>query len=157
MADRPRVVLACVILLQAAARPKSAAAKCLELSERGSIRIFVSEETLTEIQEVLERPEIRAQFPDLNDEVVEAFVKRLQVIAEFVAKVPRRFRYERDEDDEPYINLAIAVDSSFLVSRDHDLLQLMSGHADDCKEFRQRHRSLKVVTPEDLLNQVSAT
>ena len=51
---------------------------------------------------------------------------------------PRDLIYQRDEDDEPYINLAIEVGAQFLVSRDKDLLDLMTSYADDCKEFRQR-------------------
>jgi hypothetical protein len=31
------------------------------------------------------------------------------------------------------------------------LLDLMTGHTDDCKEFRQRFRTLKVIEPVDLL------
>ena len=59
--------------------------------------------------------------------------------------MPKEFSYPRDEDDEPYINLAIAAGAGFIISRDRDLLDLMTGHADKCKEFRQRFRPLKVV------------
>ena len=153
MADRPRVVLDCVILLQAAARGKSAAASCLELAEDSRIEIFVSEETLAEIQDVLDRPEIRAQFADLNDEVAGAFLKRLRTLSTFVDDIPKRFYYPRDEDDEPYINLAIAADADYLVTRDTDLLDLMIGHTSEAKGFRQRFRTIRVITPEQFLNQ----
>lgn len=151
MAERPRVVLDCVILLQAAARRKSAAASCLALAESGRIEIFVSEETLAEIKDVLDRPEVRAQFADLNDEIVGAFLKRINMIATFVDDVPDRFDYPRDEDDEPYVNLAIAAAADYLITRDNDLLDLMTGHTDECKEFRQRFRTLRVLTPEEFL------
>ena len=78
MTDRPRVVFDCNVLLQAAAREKSVAAECLNLAESGLIRICVSREALAEAEEVLNRPEIRAHFPDLTDEIVGAFLKRLQ-------------------------------------------------------------------------------
>ena len=68
--------------------------------------------------------------------------------------MPRRFIYQRDEDDEPYINLAIEVGAQFLVSRDKDLLDLMTSYADDCKEFRQRFRTLKIIEPLDLLRSI---
>lgn len=151
MAEGPRVVLDCVILLQAAARGKSAAANCLALAEHARIEIFVSEETLAEVKDVLGRPEIRAQFGDLNDELVGAFLKKIEAIATFVDDVPKRFEYPRDRDDEAYVNLAIAADANYLVTRDNDLLQLMTGHSDECKEFRQRFRGLRVITPEELL------
>jgi hypothetical protein len=40
------------------------------------------------------------------------------------------------------------------MSRDRDLLDLMTGHTDDCKEFRQRFRTLKVIQPVDLLKEI---
>ncbi len=36
-----------------------------------------------------------------------------------------------------YINLAVAAGADFIISRDKDLLDLMTSHADECKEFRQ--------------------
>lgn len=154
MTDKPRVVFDCNVLLQAAAREKSVAAKCLNLAESGLVQIYVSREVLAEAEDVLNRPEIRAHFPDLSDEIVGAFLKRLEKLSVIVRPVPKKFRYPRDEDDEPYINLAVAAGADFIVSRDKDLLDLMTGHADECKEFRQRFRPLKVIEPGELLKVV---
>ncbi len=77
MKDLPRVVFDCNVLLQAVAREKSVAAKCLNLAESSLIQLFVSREVLTEVEDVLNRPEIREHFPDLSDEIVGAFLKRL--------------------------------------------------------------------------------
>ncbi len=151
MTDSPRVVFDCNVLLQAAARERSVAAKCLNLAESGLIQICLSREVLAEVEDVLNRPEIRAHFPDLSDEIVGAFLKRLQKLSVLVRRVPKKFSYPRDEDDEPYINLAVAADAAFIVSRDRDLLDLMSGYTDECKEFRQRFRSLRVVEPVEFL------
>jgi putative PIN family toxin of toxin-antitoxin system len=98
----------------------------------------VSKEVLAEAEDVLNRSEIRAHFPDLSDEIVGAFLKRLQKLSVFVRAVPKIFSYLRDKDDEPYINLAVAAGAEFIISRDNDLLDLMTGHAYECKEFRQR-------------------
>ena len=143
MTDKPRVVFDCNVLLQAAAREKSIAAKCLNLAESGLIRLYLSREVLAEAEDVLNRPEVRAHFPELGDEIVGAFLKRLQKISVLVRSVPKKFSYPRDEDDEPYINLAVAAGADFIISRDKDLLDLMTSHADDCKEFRQRFRPLR--------------
>lgn len=151
MRELPRVVFDCNVLLQAAARERSVAAKCLNLAESGLVKLFVSREVLAEVEDVLNRPEIRAHFPDLSDEIVGAFLIRLQRISVLVQPVPKKFRYSRDEDDEPYINLAIAAGATFIISRDRDLLDLMTGHTKECKEFRQRFRSLSVVEPEGFL------
>lgn len=95
-----------------------------------------------------------ACFPSLSDEIAGAFLKRLQNFSDFVSNVPRTFKYSRDEDDESYINLAVQVAADFIVSRDRDLLDLMTGHTDDCKEFRQRFRTLKVIEPVDLMKEI---
>jgi putative PIN family toxin of toxin-antitoxin system len=154
--DKPRVVFDCNVLLQAAAREKSVAAKCLNLAESGLIQICVSREVLAEAEDVLNRPEIRAHFPDLSDEVIGAFLKRLQQLSVLVRSVPKKFSYPRDEDDEPYINLAVAAGADFIISRDKDLLDLMTGHTDECKEFRQRFRPLRVMEPVEFLNLIEA-
>lgn len=126
----------------------------MNLAERGLVQICVSREVLAEAEDVLNRPEIRAHFPDLSDEIVGAFLKRLQKLSILVRSVPKKFNYPRDEDDEPYINLAVAAGADFIVSRDRDLLDLMTSHADECKEFRQRFRPLKVIEPAELLKLV---
>ena len=156
MAERPRVVFDCNVLLQAAARQRSVAASCLSLAEEGLVQLFVSKEILIEIEDVLNRPEVRACFPNLSDEIAGAFLKRLENFSEFISPVPQAFRYKRDQDDEPYINLAVEARADFIVSRDRDLLDLMTGYGDDCKEFRQRFRTLKVIEPLDLLEQMKS-
>lgn len=154
MTDEPRVVFDCNVLLQSAARERSVAAKCLNLVESGLIRLYVSREVLAEAEDVLNRPEVRAQFTELSDEIVGAFLKRLQKISVLVRSVPKKFSYPRDEDDEPYINLAVTAGADFIISRDKDLLDLMTGHADDCKEFRQRFRPLRVIEPDEFLRRI---
>ena len=151
MTDKPRVVFDCNVLLQSAARESSVAAKCLNLAESGLIRLYVSREVLTEAEDVLNRPEVRAHFLELSDEIVGAFLKRLQKISVLVRIVPKKFSYPRDEDDEPYINLAVAAGADLIISRDRDLLDLMTGHANECKEFRQRFRPLRIVEPVEFL------
>jgi predicted nucleic acid-binding protein len=86
---------------------------------------------------------------------VPAFIERLREAAELVRSVPRHFNYERrDVKDEPYINLAIETQAHYLVSRDNDLLDLMKWEKEEGREFQQRFRSLKIVTPEDFLGAV---
>jgi predicted nucleic acid-binding protein len=93
----------------------------------------------------------------LTDEIVEAFSGQLRSVAETISGVPRRFVYQRDVDDEPYITLAVEAGARYLVSRDKDLLDLMTGHTNECKEFRRRFRPLKVLDPIDFLREVEKT
>ena len=151
------VVFDCNVLLQAAAREKSVAADCFRLAESGVVKLYVSQEVLDELEEVLTRPEIQARFGALTDETVGAFLQRLRGNAQFMRQVSRQFTYSRDVDDEPYINLAVAVGADYIVSRDKDLLALMYGYTNECKEFRQRFRPLKVIEPLDLLRLIKST
>ncbi|HKF54723.1 MAG TPA: putative toxin-antitoxin system toxin component, PIN family [Blastocatellia bacterium] len=133
-------VFDCNVSLQAAARQSSPSAACLRLAEGGFVHLYISEEILTEVADVLSRPKVRARFPELTDKIVEEFSGQLTSVAETISDVPRRFVYQRDVDDEPYINLAVEAGAHYLVSRDKDLLDLMTGHTSECKEFRRRFR-----------------
>jgi putative PIN family toxin of toxin-antitoxin system len=145
-------VFDCNVFLQAVVREKSVAAECLRLVEKGLVRLYVSKEILAEVEDVLNRPEIRYHFQTLTDELVEAFLLRLQKVSQLVRRVPKTFSYSRDPDDEPYINLVAEAD--YLVSRDKDLLDLMTGYTSEAKEFRQRFRPLRVIEPLEFLKEV---
>ena len=147
-----RAVFDCMIYLQATANEKSPAAALLRLVEQEEIVLYLSHEVIEEVKEVLSRPKLRASLPNINDVTVEALFKRLERIAVLVRQVPHVFEYARDLKDEKYINLAAVADAQYLVSRDTDLLELMTGHSEDCKEFRQRFRPLKVVDPISFLH-----
>lgn len=150
-----RVVFDCNVLLVAAAKERSTAAACLWLARSGYVRLFLSRDVLEEVTNVLNRPKIRAMFATLTDELVSDFLTQLREVGEFVHAVPKQFSYARDKDDEQYVDLAGAASAHYLVSRDKDLLSLNTGHSDDCKEFRQRFRPLKVIEPLDFLRLVA--
>lgn len=143
----PKVVFDCMVYLQAAAREESPAAACLRLAENHLVQLFVSSDILDEIEDVLSRPNIRARFSELTDETVTAFVERLRKTAELVGRVPKRFTFTRDVNDEPYLNLAIEVQADYLISRDNDLLDLMNPGTADGDELHERFPSLKILDP----------
>jgi predicted nucleic acid-binding protein len=51
--EKPRVVLDCLIYLQAAAREESSAAACLRLAEHHHVRLFISRAIFREVVDVL--------------------------------------------------------------------------------------------------------
>lgn len=53
--DNPRVVFDCNVFVQSLANEESDAAKAFELVEEGAITLFVSDEVLAEIWDVLNR------------------------------------------------------------------------------------------------------
>ena len=139
------------IFLQSLLNPNSIAAKCLELVRSGKVKLFVSKDTLAEVRDVVLRPNILARLPDADASQIEAFIEDISNISTLIRSVPESFQFQRDPKDEIIINLAIISEADYLVSRDKDLLDLMNGFTDDCKEFRQRFRFLKVVEPLEFL------
>ncbi len=102
-------------------------------------------------------PKIRERNSQLTDERVNAFITRIADRATIVEDIPPHFNYARDPKDEKYINLAIQVGADYIVSRDKDMLDLMTGHSDECKGFRQRFRLLKIIEPVELLKTVESS
>jgi predicted nucleic acid-binding protein len=92
----------------------------------------------------------------VTDELIAAFLARISFRAVFVRDVPRVFDHPRDPKDEPYIDLAAAVEADHLVTRDNDLLYLTTDHSIEAKQFRQRFPSLRVLTPVDFLATLKA-
>ena len=103
------------------------------------------------MREVMTRPEFLAKFESVTETMVEKYLEQLAKKSTFVRSVPKRFTLSRDQDDEPYINLAIESEADYIVTRDNDLLDLMTGFDNDSKEFRQKFRPLKVIEPLELL------
>jgi putative PIN family toxin of toxin-antitoxin system len=155
--DRPRVVFDCNVLLQAACSEDGPAAECLRQLEASRIHVFVSQATLKEFRAVTAYPTIRRRNPDLRDEDVAAFIDRLLYKATFVRRVRHQFHYPRVPQDEPYVDLSIAAKAHYLVSRDDDLLSLMTSHSVIAKDFRRRTHPLRVVEPNAFLVAIRET
>ena len=145
MSSIPVTVFDCRVFLQGLLSKSGPAVACLEFTEQDRLRLVISEEVLAEIKDVLSRPWLREKYPNLTVEKVENLIEMLLDKAEFVKEVPKHFTYSRDPNDEPYLNLAIETKADYIVSRDNDLLDLMTDYTDEAKEFRQRFRPLKVV------------
>lgn len=148
---RPRVVFDCMIYLQAVVSESGPAATLLRLIDDDALSLFVSNAILEEVREVLSRPKIRKRNPDITDERVNALINRVLEKATVVNNISPHFVYSRDPKDEKYINLAVEAEVSHLISRDKDLLDLMTGHTDECKDFRRRFRPLKIIDPVEFL------
>jgi len=122
---RPIVVFDCMVFLQGAARPGSPARQCLALVDNQKVTLVVSPQILAEIDEVLNRPKVLRRMPALGEHAAKQFLRAVYSRARTISEAPKVFQYPRDPKDEPYLNLAMAVNANFLVTRDHDLLDLM--------------------------------
>jgi uncharacterized protein len=145
-----KAVFDCNILIQAAANSQNPASACFRLAESNAIELFVSEITLAELEEVLNRDYIKEYFR-YTDEVIAEFLERVKDVGTIVLKVPQVFTLPRDVDDEIYVNLAVVTEADYIVTRDKDLIDLMTGFDFESKQFRQKFRPLKVVQPLDFL------
>jgi len=148
------VVFDCVVSLQGAARDTGPAGACFRLMREGHITAHVSDATLAELSDVLNRPKSKKRFKTLTPTRVETFLGELRNTAVFVDSVPRTFICARDPDDEPYVNLALAAGASHLVTWDKDLLDLMEDNADG-RDFRSRFPGLRILTPVDFLRELA--
>lgn len=149
--DKIKSVFDCNIIWQSFFFGDGVAAKCKKLVDDEAVTLFLSAEILEEMREVMTRPEFLAKFETVNEAMVEKYLEQLAKKSVFIGSVPKKFVLSRDPDDEPYINLAIECEADYIVTRDRDLLDLMSGHDVESKEFRQKTRPLKIVEPLEFL------
>ena len=149
--DKIKTVFDCNIIWQSFFFGNGVSAKCKKLVDDDIITLFLSPETLEEMREVMTRPEFLAKFESVTETMIEKYLEQLAKKSVFIRSVPQKFKFSRDEDDEPYINLAIQSEADYIVTRDNDLLDLMTGYDAESKEFRQKTRPLKVVEPLEFL------
>ncbi len=101
------VVFDTSIFLQATFSRTGPAARVLRLLEAGAFTLYVSDELMEEIRDVLTRPELRRKSSQYTDEDIEEFIARIETQAVRLSDLPEHFHYARDPDDEHVINLAI--------------------------------------------------
>jgi uncharacterized protein len=141
----------CMIYLQAASHPHGSAAKCLELVLDRKVQLLWSEEIESEVREVFSRPKILRKLPVLTPEYINDFLDMVDLLATKVDFVPTLFQLPRDPKDEKYLNLAISSHAKYLVSRDNDLLDLMTDKDELSLAFRHDYPSVEILIPETFL------
>jgi putative PIN family toxin of toxin-antitoxin system len=135
-------VFDCMIFLQAATNDRGPAFACLQLVESNQVALYLSPEILEELRDVLNREELRKKFPHLTPERAGLFLQKLTSVAVLLSGVPEAGIALRDPKDAPYLNLGIAANASYIVSRDKDLLDLTKDPS-----FLARSPQLQIVNP----------
>ena len=153
----PRVVFDCNLFVQGIANRNSPARKALRLVFNGAIMLFVSNPIIRELRDVLNRSEVRRCLPGINDRIVNAFLTKLEAKAIIITNVSEEYHYERDPDDEMYINLAIVANARYLVSRDQDLLDLVTTSTDVARQFRSRYPFLRIMKAADFIAEIESS
>ena len=98
---------------------------------------------------MLFRSTVQRKFPLLS-ELIDAFLARLATFTILLELVPQVICLSRDPDDEAYLNLALEGQAQYLVTRDHDLLDLATG------ELLRAYPELKVIDPAALLKELAS-
>jgi predicted nucleic acid-binding protein len=143
---RLRAVFDCGTLLQAAASAGPSLA-CLELAESGAFALLISNMVLREVADVIARLSVKRTLPFLTETRAGAFLARLAVVGEPVREVPTVFAFPQDAAGEAIINLAIAGQAGFLVTRDKEILSLAEARSESGMAFRSAYPQIKVLDP----------
>ena len=144
-------VFDCMGFLQAATNDRGPASACLAFVEDRVLTLYLSPAILSEVQEVLARPTIRKRFPHLTQERGDIFIQKLGDLAVLVSDVPDAGVALSDPDDLPYLNLLIAANADYLVTRDNGLLDLMKDPS-----FLAKYPHVQIVEPVSFLSSVRA-
>jgi putative PIN family toxin of toxin-antitoxin system len=146
-----RIVLDTNTLLRGLVGESSAAVKLLRAAESRVVVPLLSKAVLDEYRAVLSDSALTERFSSLNAEFVEVTLRRLRYVGDFVRASNVTFAYRRDPGDEKFIELAIALRASHIVSSDDDLLSLPEEASDAGRRFRQRLPGVEVLEAADFL------
>lgn len=147
----PRVVFDCMVFIQAAANRTGPAGACLDRADGGPVELCVSDETIQELEDVVNRRSVWRKFRTLTPSRVDEFLLRVQRIAVRIDPVPEVVALARDPKDAKYLNLAVAAGAELVVSRDNDLLDLMTSADAEATAFRTAHPDIRVLDPVEFL------
>lgn len=146
-----RAVFDCMVFIQALSNTAGSSAECLRAAEVGSIVLLVSNATLLELEDLLQRESLRGNVIHCSDATIRAYLSRIVDVAHKVNSVPMAWSLYRDPKDEKYLNLAIAANAQFIVTRDKHLLGLMVADDANAIAFRTTYPRIEILLPEPFL------
>jgi putative PIN family toxin of toxin-antitoxin system len=150
-----RVVYDCVVFLQGVGRRGNAARECLNLVDAGVVKLCLSADVLSEIEDVLNRPELLQKFPMIRSEDSQALLRTLRSKSLVLSDVPKAFTLPRDPDDEAYTDLAIFAGASYLVTwNERHLSYLMRQDTPEGIAFCSRFPAVKILDPPTFLREI---
>lgn len=131
-----KIVIDTVVFVRCLINPHSRCGKIV-FSHNKIYHLFVSEPVVTEIIEVLHRPELTVKFRTLKDM---DFLAVMEILGQApIVEIPLIPLASRDPKDNKFLATAIEAKSDYLVTEDNDLL--------DLKVFQ----GIKIVTAETFL------
>jgi len=123
------------VLVSAFLTPGGVSDEILRHAREGAFVAFVSEDILAEVVHTLAYPRIRRRYP-YTDEDVRVFCDGLREAASLVPTSSDIPSVVRDPNDDMVLATARAADTTYLITRDLDLLTL------------QTYEGITILTPE---------
>ena len=151
-----RIVIDTNTLLRGLIAGSSAAAKVRRAAEQRIFIPLLSKPVLDEYRAVLSDPELIKRFPQITPALVEITIRRLRFIGDYIRLPSVEFEYNRDRRDQKFIELAIYLKATHILSFDKDLLSLPHSQTDAGKRFRQRLPGLSVMDAGEFLKSYDA-
>ncbi|HXE55674.1 MAG TPA: putative toxin-antitoxin system toxin component, PIN family [Tepidisphaeraceae bacterium] len=151
-----RIVFDTNTLLRSLVVGPSAAATVRRAAERRAFITLLSKPVLDEYRAVLTNEQIVGRFPEITPELVEITIRRLRFLGEYLRSPTSQFPYQRDPGDSKFIELAIDLRATHILSFDKDLLSLPRNRGDAGRRFRQRLRGAEVVDAGEFLRKHGA-
>jgi predicted nucleic acid-binding protein len=98
---------------------------------------------------------LQAKFPMLREEPARAFIRKVKRLSVLCSQPPNVFALPRDRDDEPYTDLAIAAQASYLVTwNERHLTYLMRKDTPEGVEFCKRFPELRIISPPEFIREI---
>lgn len=146
-----------MLFFQAASRPSRVHGTFRAVLDR-RVKLCMSPDVLSEIRDVLTRPEHQIKFPALTPQLVDSFLSQYLRNMHWIESVPHVFDVPRDPKDNPYVDLAVASKASHLVTWNYRHLgYLMQQDTPEGRDFCSRFPSLRIVDPPTFMADVAAS
>lgn len=134
----------------------SAAAKVRRGAERRAFIPLLSKPVIDEYRAVLLDEAIAERFPEIDRRLVDVTIRRLRFVGDYVRSPRARFVLRRDPRDAKFVELAIGLKATHIISSDQDLLSLSFERGETEKRFRQRLPGVRVVDPAEFVKRHGA-
>jgi putative PIN family toxin of toxin-antitoxin system len=134
-------------LLSGLANRNGAAGRVLDHCENRRVVLLLSRPVQMEYRRVLGSAEMLRRNAEITPDAIELVLRRLRYLGEYLGNLHTRFQFDRDPDDEPFIELAIEGFASHLVTSDNDLLSLATANDDSARRLRQRLPKINILRP----------
>ena len=139
-----------MVFFQWAVLPEHRQHRTIKSLYDGQIRLCLSLALLTEVRDVLTRPELATKFPSLTSERVNLVFQEARKLSEWFDNVPKRFSLPLHPKDDHLFDLAIESNASFLVTWETRLLKLQEQSSEHANQLKTLAPKLRIIEPHAL-------